>query len=215
MMTLTKATPYPRSTHMALPGPIIAVLAAFEPLFTHPTWQRVLVLVLGTLLGHGRRTVTAALRQMGYAHDPHASSFHQVLNRARWSPLAVSRTLLRAGIATFLPADAPLLIVVDETLERRWGRHIRKRGHYRDPLLSGKGLSVCQVGDPSLPSASLVSCSAAMCYAPLTRSVRPVCRPTARTPVRLATQTVRSACAWYAHFAAGRGGCLRPRCAIA
>ncbi len=131
---------------MALPAPIIAVLAAFEPLFTQPTWQRILVLVLGTLLGHGRRTVTAALRTMGYAADPHFSSFHQVLNRAHWSPLAVSRTLLRCCAATFLPADAPLLIVVDETLERRWGRHIRKRGHYRDPLLSGKGLAVSNSG---------------------------------------------------------------------
>jgi hypothetical protein len=101
----------------------------FEPLSTQPTWHRVLVLVLGTLLGHGRRTVSAALRTMGYAADPHCSSFHQVLHRARWSPLAVSRTLVRCCITTFLPADAPLLIVVDETLERRWGRRIRKRGH--------------------------------------------------------------------------------------
>jgi hypothetical protein len=104
------------------------------------------VLVLGTLLGHGRRTVTAALRLMGRATDPHFSSFHQVLNRARWSPLAVSRTLLHACVASFLSADAPLLIVVDETLERRWGRHLRKRGHYRDPLLSGQGLSVSNSG---------------------------------------------------------------------
>src|SRR5689334_10946524 len=105
MLTLTKATPYPRRTRMSLPDPIIAVLAAFEPLFTQPTWQRVLVLVLGTLLGHGRPTVTAALRLMGRATDPHFSSFHHVLNRARWSPLAVSRTLLLCCVAAFLPAD--------------------------------------------------------------------------------------------------------------
>jgi hypothetical protein len=37
-------------------------------------------------------------------------------------------------------------IVVDETLQRRWGPQITKRSHYRDPLLSGKGLSVSNSG---------------------------------------------------------------------
>lgn len=72
---------------MSLPRPIIRVLAQSEPLFTAPTWKKVVTLLVGTVLARGRRTVTAALRQM----DSHFSGFHQVLNRARWSPLAVSR----------------------------------------------------------------------------------------------------------------------------
>src|SRR5947209_6628782 len=131
---------------MSLPAAIIAVLVYFEPVFTQPTWRKALVLGLGTLLGHGRRTVAAALRQMGHAHDPAFSTFHQVLNRAQWSGLALSRRLLQLLVAGFVAGGGRLTIVVDEHLERRWGPQITKRGHYRDPLLSSKGRSVSTSG---------------------------------------------------------------------
>ncbi len=51
---------------MSLPSPIIAVLAHFKPLFTAPTWSKVVTLLGGILLARGRRTSTAALRQMGF-----------------------------------------------------------------------------------------------------------------------------------------------------
>jgi hypothetical protein len=74
---------------MSVPNSIIAVLAHFEPLFTAPTWKKVLILVIGTVLARGRRTLTAALRQMGQQMNAQFSVFHQVLNRARWSPFEV------------------------------------------------------------------------------------------------------------------------------
>ena len=131
---------------MSLPHAIIVVLAPFEPCFTQPTWRKALLLVVGTLLARGRRTVAAALRLTGHAHDPHFSRFHHVLNRARWMPLALSHRLLLVLVATFVPAGACVEIVVDETLERRWGPKITKRSHYRDPLLSSKGRSVSTSG---------------------------------------------------------------------
>ena len=131
---------------MSLPGAIIAVLAAFEPVFTQPTWHKARLLVVGTLLARGRRTVTAALRLTGHMHDPHFNCFHHVLNRARWVPLAVSHRLLLLLVATFVPVGATVEIVVDETLERRWGPRITKRSHYRDPLLSSKGRSISNSG---------------------------------------------------------------------
>ena len=45
---------------MSLPSPIIAVLAHFQPLFTAPTWRKVVMLLVGTLTSprtsnrHGR-----------------------------------------------------------------------------------------------------------------------------------------------------------------
>ncbi len=53
-----------------------------------------MTLLTGTLLARGRRTVAAALRATGNGMAGNWSLFHQVLNRARWSPLAVSRQLL-------------------------------------------------------------------------------------------------------------------------
>ena len=104
---------------MSLPSPIIAVLAHFRPLFTAPTWKKAVTLLIGTLLGRGRRTVTAALRQMGQQMDGHFSLFHQVLNRARWSSLAVSKSLLQVLVQTFVSAGGVVEIVIDETLKRR------------------------------------------------------------------------------------------------
>ncbi|HEV8191690.1 MAG TPA: transposase [Ktedonobacterales bacterium] len=126
--------------------PIITLLEPFRPLFTAPTWKKMLTLLSGTLLARGRRTVTAALWHTGHEQDPHFSTFHQVLNRARWSPLQASRRLLMRIIETFVPAGGTLDIVIDETLERRWGAKIRKRGHYRDSARSSHERSVSSPG---------------------------------------------------------------------
>ncbi len=131
---------------MSLPTAIILVLEPFRPLFDGRTWPKALLLVQGTLLVRGRRTVAAALRVMRQAADPAFTCYHQILNRAVWSPLAVSRVLLLLLITAFLPPTAPIELVIDEHLERRWGPRILQRGHYRDPLLSGKGLSVSTSG---------------------------------------------------------------------
>ena len=131
---------------MPLSPEISAVLTPIQNLFTAPTWHKVQVLLLGTLLARGRRTVTAALRQMGLGDAPGFSLYHHVLNRARWSALEGSRRLLSLLVQTFIAVGGALTFVIDETLERRWGRRIRKRGHYRDPLASSKQRSVSTSG---------------------------------------------------------------------
>lgn len=60
----------------------------YESACSLPTWRTVRVLILGTLLAHGRRTVTAALRQMGVGDASSLSLYHHGRNRARWSALA-------------------------------------------------------------------------------------------------------------------------------
>ena len=119
---------------MSFPKEINAVLLVFQSAFTAPTWAKVKVLLAGTLLVRGRRTVTAALRQMGLGKETHFSHYHHVLNRARWSQLACSRRLLVLVVGTFCRLGVPVTLVFDETLERRWGKRIRLRGHYRDRL---------------------------------------------------------------------------------
>jgi hypothetical protein len=75
---------------MFLPPMFMTWLAPFRCCFQERTWQRILVLQVGTLLAHGRRTVPAVLRQMGHQDDPHFSSYHRVFNRA-------SRSLTQAS----------------------------------------------------------------------------------------------------------------------
>jgi hypothetical protein len=126
--------------------PIITMLEPFRCLFTAPTWKKMLTLLRGTLLARGRRTVTAALWQTGHEQDPNFSHFHHVLNRACWSPLQAGRYVLRLIVETFGQAGGTLDIVIDETLERRWGSKIHKRGHYRDSALSSHKRSVSSPG---------------------------------------------------------------------
>jgi DDE superfamily endonuclease len=131
---------------MSLSEPMMSVLCEFESAFSQPTWRKVQVLILGTLLARGRRTVTAALRQMGLGEASNFSRYHQVLNRARWSALALSRRLLVRLVRTFVAVGGELTFAIDETLERRWGHRINIRGHYRDPLASSKQRSVATSG---------------------------------------------------------------------
>jgi len=131
---------------MALPEAILAVVVPFRPLLSAPTWRKRRTLLIGTLLAHGRRTVCSALRLSAEVDNAHWSAYHQVLTRARWSPLAASRCLLRLIVDRVLAPDAVIEIAIDETLERRWGPQIHKRGHSRDRALSSQKRSVSSPG---------------------------------------------------------------------
>ena len=72
--------------------------------------------------------MTTALWSTGHQQDPQLSALHQVLNRARWSPLPASQPLLNLILETFSQAGGTLELVIDATLERRWGAKIRKQG---------------------------------------------------------------------------------------
>ena len=130
----------PPSTHLG------TVLTPLQSLFSAPTWRKVQRLLIGTLLARGRRTITAALRHTGQGDTPSFSLYHHVLNRARWSALKGSRRLLALLVQTFGAAGGSLTFVIDETLERRWGPRLKKRGHYRDSLASSRKRAVTTSG---------------------------------------------------------------------
>lgn len=124
---------------MPTPSPeIIQLLTVFAIAFTAPTFKKVLVLTYGAILTPGRRTVTAALRVMGLEKGSSFGKYHRVLNRDRWKPLLLSQLLLGLIISVCLPTGAALELVIDETLERRWGRKIKYKSWFRDPIRSTK-----------------------------------------------------------------------------
>jgi hypothetical protein len=118
-----------------LPATMITVLRAFAPLFSPRVWSHAQVLLVGAILAPAQRTVAAVLRVTGQAQVRQFHRYHRVLSRAEWSGLAVSRVLLGLLVATFVPTG-PLLIGIDETLERRRGKRIAAKGIYRDPVRS-------------------------------------------------------------------------------
>lgn len=128
-----------------LPASIVPILLPFAPLFTTPTWRHVQVLLLGTLLAQGPRTVTAALRVMGLANEPRFEKYHRVLSRGRWSGLRGAQILLGL-LVPCLPPDWPIVIAVDETLEQRKGTQIAAKGRYRDAVRSSQSKVVTCLG---------------------------------------------------------------------
>lgn len=113
-------------------------LRAFRPHVTGPTWENLLVLVMGALLAPGKRTVSSCLRMTGRASVTNFTIYHQVLNRGRWKGRALAQTLLNLVVAALVP-EGPVIIGVDDTIERRWGARIAARGIYRDPVRSSHG----------------------------------------------------------------------------
>jgi DDE superfamily endonuclease len=119
-----------------LPPQMVQALAPFAPLFSKRVFRHVQVLVAGAILAPGKRTVASALRAMGLDREKRFHRYHRVLSRAGWSSLQASRVLLGLLVRTFVPEGGPLVVGIDETLERRYGKKISARGVYRDPVRS-------------------------------------------------------------------------------
>jgi DDE superfamily endonuclease len=126
---------------VAIPPLLAAWLAPFRDGFAATVWPRVLVLIAGAVLAPGQCTVSAALRVMGLADQPGFGRYHEVLSEARWDGRALARKLLVHLLDRLLP-EGEVVIVPDDSIERRWGPRIRDRGIYRDPVRSSRGFFV-------------------------------------------------------------------------
>ena len=72
-------------------------------------------------------------------------NYHRVLSCAEWSSRQAARTLLKLLVQTFAP-DGPLVMGIDETLERRRGDKIAAKGIYRDAARSSKSFFIKSSG---------------------------------------------------------------------
>jgi hypothetical protein len=124
---------------------ILAVLAIFSSEFSAPTWKNIQVLLTGAILCRGPRRISSVLRVMGLSSISNFSKYHRVLSRAEWNGLALAKILLGLLIK-LLPESWPILIAVDETLERRRGKKIKAKGIYRDAVKSSQSKVVTSFG---------------------------------------------------------------------
>jgi len=125
-----------------LPVRFAAVILPFAGMFVQQrTWRHAQLLLLGALLTPGQRTVCAILRVAGLCWERRFVSYHRVLNRAVWRDRVGTRRLFDLLVATFVPRG-PVLLGVDDTIERRRGKRISAKGIYRDPVRSSKSFFV-------------------------------------------------------------------------
>jgi len=120
-----------------LPDAYSTLIWRFARVFSARVWRHAQVLLVGAILAPGKRTVTSALRVMGLSDEEHFQNYHRVLSRAVWSNVEVSRVLLMLLLDIFVP-QGPVVMGIDETIERRRGAKIKAKGIYRDPVRSSR-----------------------------------------------------------------------------
>ena len=111
------------------------MIEPFAKLFSERVWKHAKVLLVGAMLAPAERTVTAVLRVMGLSAEKHFENYHRVLNRAVWSSLEASHLLVEMLVNAFA-SNGPIILGLDDTIERRRGAQIKAKGIYRDPVRS-------------------------------------------------------------------------------
>jgi DDE superfamily endonuclease len=119
-----------------MPPEIMNLLKPFAPVFQVRTWSKIQEMVIGAILAPGKRTVSSVLQVLGKSQETSYARYHHVLNRAQWSGRVLSERLLRLVVGT-LGGD-PLVLGIDEHIERRQGDKIAAKGIYRDGVRSSK-----------------------------------------------------------------------------
>src|SRR5215217_310151 len=124
---------------MHLPARFAAIMLTFAPVFLQPrTWRHAELLLIGAILAPGKRTVTSLLRIAGLGRERRFTNYHRVLNRVSRDARMAARLLLSLLIAAFAPAG-PVVLGIDDTIERRRGKRIGAKGIYRDPVRASRG----------------------------------------------------------------------------
>ena len=106
-------------------------------LFSKSVFKLAVPLLTGAILATGKRTVTSALRIVGLGEERNFPKYHRVLSLSKWSARKASQVLLGQLLNCLLP-EGPVVVGIDESIERRWGPKIKARGIYRDSVRSSR-----------------------------------------------------------------------------
>lgn len=119
-----------------VPPEFQCVISVFSFAFSTRVWQKAQLLLLGSICCPGSRTICNVLRSLGLSEEKRFHKYHRFLSRDKWSALDLSKVLLSCLVNAFVCQGQALVFGVDETMERRWGPKISKRGIYRDAVRS-------------------------------------------------------------------------------
>jgi hypothetical protein len=130
---------------MNVPACAMPVLSLFRPVFSTPTYHRVLVLVLAAILTTGRRTVTNLLRTVRSRAQGHVSSYHRVFSQRHWSTWALARALITFLLDHVVP-PGPVLLAGDDTVIEHPGPQVFGKGRHRDGVRSSHSYTTYRWG---------------------------------------------------------------------
>lgn len=121
-----------------IPTGFQATISYFSFAFRKDVWPKVELLLIGAIICPGSRTVCNVLRSVGLRWEKNFPKYHRVLSQDKWSAYQLSSILFRLVVNNFIPKGEAIVLGIDDTIERRWGRKINKRGIYRDAVRSTK-----------------------------------------------------------------------------
>jgi hypothetical protein len=120
---------------LSIPKAAEPLVSVFSVAFTRPTFQRVVVLILGAILSVRHRTVTGMLRAIGPLARGHWSDFHRVLCCRVWSCWPLGK-VLAVMVLELIPADQPVICPVDDTTPQHKGKRVYGKGCHHDACRS-------------------------------------------------------------------------------
>lgn len=122
-----------------LPGSLDELLSLFRGCFTQPTFQTFRALVVGQISQIGLRTVTGMLVGARLSVIWHHCRAHRFFSHRRWSADELGLRMAKLVVERLLPADAPILVAVDDTLLKRLGRFVFGCHWHHDATANAKG----------------------------------------------------------------------------
>jgi hypothetical protein len=126
---------------MTAPSPLLALVDSFVQCFTHPGFAHFTHFILAhAALWGAPHCVTETLRLTRWHTRKHWTTPYVFMRRGRWSCRQVAQTLLDVLLRR-LPFGGEVVLAIDDTLVKKWGRGFFGLGCYRDPTDKNPGAS--------------------------------------------------------------------------
>ena len=115
-----------------LPSTVATILLSFQGCFTAPTYFTFQLVTVGWILAQDRRITSIILASDGLRWRSF-STFHRFFSAARWSMDGLFRTAFLL-VMQLIPAEAVIVLAVDDTLTHSFGKHVWGAGMHHDAI---------------------------------------------------------------------------------
>ena len=113
-----------------------ALLAATTATFTQPAYRLFRQIATGWVLCTTRRTVTGMIPTADPDRSRPHDAFHYFFRDGAWKVKHLWRSQAVPLVEALCPPEAPLTLLVDDTLVHKTGRNVEDAGVFRDPVRS-------------------------------------------------------------------------------
>ena len=122
-----------------LPPDFLALVLQFAPRLGYaPNAASFMTLVLGWVLCHGRRTLSAVIRAAGPFAPKSHDAYQNFFSKSKWNMDVLWHALFQLVVAAFAKGAVPICLAGDDTLAKHRGPKIWGAGLYRDAVRSSR-----------------------------------------------------------------------------